>query len=61
MTVGIAVVESSVTPEPAPAAPRTIEQPQATEDELRTQAMSDPAAQALFEIFPVEKSRVEEI
>jgi len=32
-----------------------------SEEELRAEAMADPTAQALFEIFPVEKSKVEEI
>jgi len=32
-----------------------------TEDELRQEALSDPGVQALFEIFPVEKSKIEEI
>jgi hypothetical protein len=49
---------------PAPAqAPRSAvaERPRASEDELRSEAMNDPTAQALFEIFPVEKSRIEEV
>ena len=32
-----------------------------TADDLRQEAMTDPAVQALFEIFPVEKSKIEEI
>lgn len=32
-----------------------------SEEQLRAEAMNDPTAQALFEIFPVEKSKVEEI
>ncbi len=44
---------------PAPAgAP---EPPRAADEDLRQQAMSDPAVQALLEIFPVEKTKVEEI
>jgi hypothetical protein len=31
------------------------------EDALRREAMSDPSVQALFEIFPVQKSKVEEL
>ena len=33
----------------------------ATTDELRQEAMADPGVQALFEIFPVEKTKIEEI
>ena len=40
-------------PAPDPAKP--------SDDDLRKEAMSDPAVQALFEIFPVEKSKIEEI
>jgi DNA polymerase-3 subunit gamma/tau len=32
-----------------------------TDEDLRKEAMADPAVQALFEIFPVEKSKIEEI
>ena len=42
-------------PAPAPDAPR------ASEEDLRQQAMADPTVQALFEIFPVEKAKIEEI
>jgi hypothetical protein len=31
------------------------------EESLRKEAMADPSVQALFEIFPVEKSKVEEM
>ena len=48
-----------------PAAPRSatpvLEPPKSSEDDLRKEAMSDPAVQALFEIFPVEKSKIEEV
>jgi hypothetical protein len=37
------------------------EAPRASEEDLRQQAMADPTVQALFEIFPVEKSKIEEI
>jgi len=40
---------------PAPGAPLS------GEAALREQAMADPSVQALFEIFPVEKSKVEEM
>lgn len=44
-----------------PAPPAASEPPRATDEDLRQQAMSDPAVQALLEIFPVEKTKVEEI
>ena len=34
---------------------------QMDEESLRREAMSDPSVQALFDIFPVEKSKVEEM
>ena len=63
ITVAVGVAESAAASQPAPGTPRVAaaDQPPPTEDELRTQAMSDPTAQALFEIFPVEKSSVEEV
>jgi DNA polymerase III gamma/tau subunit len=33
----------------------------ASEEELRQEAMTDPGVQALFEIFPVEKAKIEEM
>jgi hypothetical protein len=36
-------------------------QPRPSEDQLRKEAMADPTVQALLEIFPVEKTKVEEI
>jgi DNA polymerase-3 subunit gamma/tau len=55
----------AVTTAPAPGAepfdPAQGRPARASEDELRQQAMSDPGVQALFEIFPVEKSKVEEM
>ena len=47
-------------PPPAPAAPRTPPTP-GTDDELRREALSDPGVQALFEIFPVERTKIEEM
>jgi hypothetical protein len=32
-----------------------------SDEELRREALSDPSVQALFEIFPVEKSKIEEM
>jgi hypothetical protein len=37
------------------------ERKRSTDEELREEALKDPAVQALFEIFPVEKSKIEEI
>jgi hypothetical protein len=47
---------SGATPEPAPAASA-----RSSDDALRQEAMADPTVQALFEIFPVEKTRIEEM
>jgi DNA polymerase-3 subunit gamma/tau len=46
--------------QPHPAAPGAPES-RADEAALREEAMADPSVQALFEIFPVEKSKVEEM
>ena len=47
----------------APGAPSAPGAPGSHADEaaLREEAMADPSVQALFEIFPVEKSKVEEM
>ena len=45
----------------APGSPMSPVSPQADEAALREEAMADPSVQALFEIFPVEKSKVEEM
>ncbi|MGH9173316.1 MAG: hypothetical protein ACRD1H_03105, partial [Vicinamibacterales bacterium] len=44
-----------------PAAPAAPAKPRSSEEDLRKQAMADPAVQALLEIFPVEKTKIEEI
>jgi len=59
VTVTVAA-EGSGTPAKATTAPAA-EAHRASEEDLRQQAMADPAVQALFEIFPVEKSKIEEI
>ena len=47
---------------PAAAAPTaSAAEPRAAADDLRQEAMADPAVQALFEIFPVEKTKIEEL
>ena len=62
--IPVSVNVADVAPASAAAAPPpsiTEAPPRASEEELRQQAMSDPGVQALFEIFPVEKSKVEEM
>jgi DNA polymerase III gamma/tau subunit len=54
---GAAAAQTPAAARPAPAP----EAPGASEEELRQQAMADPTVQALFEIFPVEKAKIEEI
>jgi hypothetical protein len=45
----------------APAPAKADDKPAAAPDDLRREAMNDPTVQALLEIFPVEKTRVEEV
>jgi DNA polymerase-3 subunit gamma/tau len=52
---------AAAAPAPAATAAPTAAPPRASADELRQEAMSDPAVQALFEIFPVEKTKIEEL
>ncbi len=54
---GAAAAQTPVAARPVPAP----EAPRASEEDLRQQAMADPTVQALFEIFPVEKAKIEEI
>ena len=54
---GAAAAQSPVAARPAPVP----EAPRASEEDLRQQAMADPTVQALFEIFPLEKAKIEEI
>jgi hypothetical protein len=56
--VGEAVANADVA---AASAPTPATAGRSSEDELRQEALSDPGVQALFEIFPVEKSKIEEI
>jgi hypothetical protein len=47
---------------PGPAAAASRPAPTAgSQDELRQEALSDPGVQALFEIFPVERTKIEEM
>jgi hypothetical protein len=60
--VSVAVADAGASSAAAPIAPSAPAEPKrASEEELRQQAMTDPGVQALFEIFPVEKSKVEEM
>jgi DNA polymerase-3 subunit gamma/tau len=67
IAVTVAVAEASASAVPTVAAGATAASkpvaaaPAADEESLRREAMSDPSVQALFEIFPVEKSKVEEM
>ncbi len=53
-TVAAAVPEAAAPAMRAPAA-------SPVDEELRREAMEDPTVQALFEIFPVEKAKIEEM
>jgi DNA polymerase III subunit gamma/tau len=70
--VPVSVVTAEVAPGTAPAERRAEATPSVTpgasrapiaqdDDTLRREAMADPSVQALFEIFPVEKSKIEEM
>jgi len=59
--VSIVVAESSAQPAPAPASlPSAASKPKATPEELKDEAMQNSTVQALLEIFPVEKTTIEE-
>ncbi|MBA3270623.1 MAG: hypothetical protein H0T71_08915, partial [Acidobacteria bacterium] len=45
----------------APGSPRTTGSPTTASEALRQEALSDPSVQALLEIFPVEKTKIEEM
>jgi len=64
--VTVAVADAAAAPAApgapsAPGAPGSPASSRADEAALREEAMADPSVQALFEIFPVEKSKVEEM
>jgi DNA polymerase III subunit gamma/tau len=59
--VTVAVAEAVPSQAPAATATPGREPKRATDEELRQEAMTDPAVQALFEIFPVEKAKIEEM
>jgi DNA polymerase-3 subunit gamma/tau len=58
--VSVVVVDAPAAPASGPT-PSEAQSSAPSEDELRREALSDPGVQALFEIFPVEKSKVEEM
>jgi hypothetical protein len=59
--VVVAVADGQASPEAGAGQARPVAVERQTIDEaLRSEVMNDPTAQALFEIFPVEKSRIEE-
>ena len=63
--VTVVTPESGATAAP-PAAPAAAAPPPApparpSDDELRQEALADPGVQALFEIFPVERTKIEEM
>ena len=57
--ISIVVAESGLQPAPAPAVPAT-SKPKASPEDLKDEAMQNSTVQALLEIFPVEKTTVEE-
>ena len=59
--VAVMVSDAAAGPTPSAIPTRVNERQRATDEELREEALSDPGVQALFEIFPVEKSKIEEI
>ena len=59
--VTVAVAESAPAAGASEPVTRAVEPTRASEEELRQQAMADPGVQALFEIFPVEKAKIEEM
>jgi DNA polymerase III gamma/tau subunit len=61
VSVVVAEAAPANTPSPAVKTPVATASAKPSEDELRREALSDPGVQALFEIFPVEKSKVEEM
>jgi hypothetical protein len=64
LPVHVAVTDAptdSKAPAAAKATPAPGAEPRPATDDLRQEAMADPAVQALFEIFPVEKTKIEEL
>jgi DNA polymerase III gamma/tau subunit len=59
--VSVTVAENGAQPAPAPASlPSAASKPKASTEELRDEAMQNSTVQALLEIFPVDKTTVEE-
>jgi DNA polymerase-3 subunit gamma/tau len=63
--IAVTVADAASVPSAAPAAPQRasspVEAPRASEEDLRQAALADPSVQALLEIFPVEKTKIEEM
>ena len=59
--VSIAVADASMQPAPAPASPvSATSAPKSSSDDVKAEAMANSTVQALLEIFPVEKTTIEE-
>ena len=59
--VSVVVAESGSQPAPAPASPQSAtSNPKASPEDLKEEAMQNSTVQALLEIFPVEKTTIEE-
>jgi DNA polymerase-3 subunit gamma/tau len=59
--ISVVVAESGSQPAPAPAVPQSASsKPNASPEDLKDEAMQNSTVQALLEIFPVEKTTVEE-
>ena len=59
--VTVTVADSGSPAAPAPASlPSTTSKPKASSEELKDQAMQNSTVQALLEIFPVDKTTIEE-
>jgi hypothetical protein len=61
VTVAIADAAPAAAPAAAQRPPASSDAPRASDEELRQSALSDPTVQALLEIFPVEKTKIEEL
>jgi hypothetical protein len=58
--VTVVVADAGAQPAPAPASPAGAAKPKAASDDVKEEAMQNSTVQALLEIFPVEKTTIEE-
>jgi DNA polymerase-3 subunit gamma/tau len=58
--VSVVVADAGAQPSPAPASPAAASAPGASSDNLKDEAMQNSTVQALLEIFPVDKTTIEE-